>query len=208
MASLLFLSLSVTKPPHPVITIIIITTTNSNPDNPTILKSHSLINPFPIHPSILFYPLPMPLLINSFIIFSPRFRRRITPVANHRKNDSIASTVKKERLSFLEKICFTLTCFWLKLSCVQASESSQLVSFFFSFWSYILFPIRSPAVPPPQFLLTAGGTATPWETMRLFPPRLLRTRVFAAGCQSEFLAAGQYINWWLDLVTIPKKWLN
>ena len=133
MASLLFLSLSVTILPHPVITITI--TTSINPHNPTILKSHPLINPFPIHPSILFYPLPMPLLINSFIIFSPRFRRRITPVANHRKNDSIASTVKIEGLSFLEKISLLLKRFWLKLSCVQTSESSQPLV---SFWSDLL----------------------------------------------------------------------
>ena len=134
MASLLFLSLSVTKLPHSMITIIV-TTTSINPHNPTILKSHPLISPFPIHSSILFYPLPMPLLINSFIIFSPRFRRRITPVANHRKNDSIASTVKIEGLSFLEKISLLLKRFWLKLSCVQTSESSQPLV---SFWSDLL----------------------------------------------------------------------
>ena len=128
MASLLFLSLSVTKLPA-----------QWSP-SPSPSQSASTRTTWPswnrihlsIHSSILFYPLPMPLLIDSFIIFSPRFRRRITPVANHRKNDSIASTVKIERLSFLGKICFTLKRFWLKLSCVQTSESSQPLV---SFWS-------------------------------------------------------------------------
>ena len=54
-------------------------------------------------------------------ISSPRFRRRITPVANHRKNDSIASTVSlKNRKQYLNPE--------MKLGCLPGLRQLFLLS--------------------------------------------------------------------------------